>query len=127
MAYDKDSETKPKRKSEGKLTDEEVVSICDYEFDNAMSRDGEEISVERALAMDYYQSKPLGNEVPGNSSMVTSDVADVVDGIIPSLLRIFCTADNLAVFRPTGAEDIPAARQESDTVNQVFWVKNDPS
>lgn len=125
MAYEKEAEGKPKRKSAGKLTDAEVVSICDWEFDNASGRDGEEISTERQLAMDYYNSKPLGNEVPGNSSMVTSDVADVVDGIIPSLLRIFCTADNLANFRPTGPEDIAAARQESDTVNQVFWVKND--
>lgn len=107
-----------------KLSDDELVSIVDYEFDNAMGDEGGDISVERINAWNYYLGKPLGNEVEGQSQARTSDVADVVDGIMPSLLRIFSTADNLANFDPVGAEDIEAARQESDVVNHTFFKKN---
>lgn len=107
-----------------KLSDEELVSIVDYEFENAMSVEGGSISNERARAWDCYMAKPLGNEVPGSSSIVTSDVSDVVDGIIPSLLRIFTTSDNLASFDPTSKDDIEKAAQESDAVNYVFFRQN---
>jgi hypothetical protein len=107
-----------------KLTDEELGTILDAEFSTAMGEAGGEISSERARAWDYYLSKPLGNEVEGESDIVTSDVADVVDGIMRSLMRIFTTADNLVSFEPVSKEDIPAAEQESDYVNYVFFKQN---
>lgn len=107
-----------------KLSDEELVKAVDSEFSNAMGSPGGEISTERAKAYDYYLSKPLGNEIEGQSQVVTSDVADVVDSIMPSLLRIFTTADNLVGFDATGEEDEEGAEQESDYVNHVFFKQN---
>lgn len=109
-----------------KLTDQELISIIDSEFESAMGKEGGEISLERAKAFDYYLSKRLGNEVEGQSSIVSSDVADVVDGIMPSLLRIFTSAENLVSFDPVGPEDEDQAEQESDYVNYVFF-KHNPS
>jgi hypothetical protein len=107
------------------MDDKRLVSIVNTEFKNAMGADGQEISRERELAWDRYLSRPMGNEVEGESVVVTSDVADVVDGMMPSLLRIFTTADNVVSFDPTGPEDIPLAEQESDYVNYVFFKEND--
>jgi hypothetical protein len=107
-----------------KLTDDELGALVDAEFEGAMGGDGGEISSERAAAWDYYLSKPLGNEIEGESDVVTSDVADVIDGIMPSLIRIFTTDDNLVIFEPQGPEDIKAAEQESDYVNYVFFKQN---
>lgn len=107
------------------LTDEEIVSIVDSEFESAMGHDGGEISVERAKAWDYYLSKPLGNEVEGRSQVVTSDVADVVDSVMPSLLRLFTIDENLVNFEPVDGNDIALAEQESDTVNYVFFKEQD--
>ena len=89
-----------------------------------MGKEGHEVSQERARAWNFYLSKPLGNEVDGLSKALTTDVADVVDGIMPSLLRIFTQVDNLANFDPVGPEDIDAARQESDVVNHTLFKKN---
>lgn len=108
-----------------KMTDEELQSLVDAEFTAAMGMSGGEISRERAKAWDFYMARLLGNEVEGQSQVVTSDVADVVDSIMPSLLRIFTTADNLIDFDPVGKEDVPQAQQESDYVNHVFFKKND--
>lgn len=103
---------------------EQLLKIVNHEFQNSMGAENQEISVERAAAMDRYLGKPLGNEVEGQSDVVTSDVADVVDGLMPSLLRIFTTAENVVGFDPTGPEDIKQAEQESDYVSHVFFKEN---
>ena len=107
-----------------KLSDEELLSIVDAEFTSAMGTSGGQISIERAKAYDFYLSKKFGNEIDGQSQVVTSDVADVVDGLMPSLLRIFTTAENLVNFDPVDPEDMEAAQQESDYVNYVFFKQN---
>lgn len=106
------------------MTDEELVAFVNSEFEDAQGSESGEIGEERARAYEYYLSKPLGNEEEGQSQIVTSDVADVVDGMMPSLLRIFTTAENLIDFDPVSAEDIAKAEQESDYVNHVFFKKN---
>lgn len=107
-----------------RMTERELLNLVNTEFTSAMGKEGGEISVERAEAWNYYLSKPLGNEVDGQSSVVTSDVADIVDGIMPSLLRLFTTADNLVSFDPVGFEDVALAEQESDYINYIFFKKN---
>lgn len=106
------------------MTEQQLGSLIDREFANAQGRPGGDISNERAQALDYYLQKPFGDEIEGESQVVTADVADVVDGMMPSLLRIFTTADNLVNFDAVGEEDVEAARQESDYVNYIFFKQN---
>jgi len=107
------------------LTDREVLAIVDREFTSAMGAPDGEISTERGLAWDYYNSKPLGNEIQGRSQVRTSDVSDVVDGIMPSLLRMFTSKDNLVSFDAVGPEDEELAEQETDYTSYVFFKKNE--
>lgn len=106
------------------MEDREIIAIVDAEFEAAMGAPDGEISTERALAWKYYNSEPLGNEIEGKSSYVTSDVADVVDGIMPSLMRMFSTKDNLVSFDAHGPEDEALAAQETDYTSYVFFKKN---
>src|SRR5690606_1523594 len=106
------------------LTDEQLVTLVNQAFENALGAPDQEISSERARALDFYLQKPYGDEVEGRSTIVTSYVEDVVDGIMPSLLRIFTTADNVVSFDPVGPEDVAAAEQESDYVNYIFFKQN---
>ncbi len=107
-----------------KMRDDQLLAIVEREFSDAMGAPDGEISRERAKAWDYYLSKPLGNEEDGQSSVVSSDVADVVDSLMPSLLRIFTISENLIDFDPVGPEDVERAEQESDYVNHVFFKEN---
>src|SRR5690606_6185922 len=102
-----------------KLTDEQIVSLVNAEFDEALGAPDGEISLERAKAWDYYLRKHFGDEEEGSSQVVTSDVADVVDGIMPSLLRLFTTADNLVSFDAVGPEDEERAQQERSEERRV--------
>jgi len=107
------------------MDDRTLLSLVDDEFTSAMGAPQGDISTERANAWNYYLSKPRGDEEEGSSSVVTSDVADVVDGIMPSLLRIFTTSENLVSFDAVGAEDEDQADQESDYISHVFFKQND--
>lgn len=107
-----------------RMSDKELLDIVNSAFDSSMGVEGGDIATERASAWDFYHSKLLGNEVDWESKVVTSEVAEVVDGIMPSLMRIFTSAENLIEFEPVGEEDIEAAEQESDYVNYVFFKKN---
>ena len=86
-------------------------------------RDGR-LARERARALDLYYARPLGNEVEGRSHVVSTDVADTVEWIMPSLMRIFASGSEIVRFEPVGPEDEAAARQATDYVNHVFQVDN---
>lgn len=107
------------------MDDRKLLAIIDQEMNNAMGEPGGEISAERALAWDFYLAKKLGNEIDGMSQVVSADVMDVIDAIMPILLRMFTTADNLISFDPGGPDDVDRARQESDYINYVFFKQLD--
>lgn len=84
------------------------------------------LSDERSRAMDYYQGD-MARDMPtleGRSSAVSTDVADTIEGIMPSLMEIFAGGDETIRFEPSGPEDVQAAEQETDYVNHVFMQQN---
>src|SRR5260221_14201969 len=69
----------------------------------------------------------MGTDVPGQdgrSRAVWTDVADTIEGLMPSLMDIFAGSDEVVRFEPVGPEDEAAAQQETDYVNHVFMQQN---
>ena len=84
------------------------------------------LAEERADAMDYYLGD-MRKDMPaqdGRSRAVSTDVADTVEGLMPSLMDIFAGSDEVVRFEPVGPEDEAAAQQETDYVNHVFMQQN---
>jgi hypothetical protein len=84
------------------------------------------LSDERTDAMDYYLGD-MSRDMPaadGRSRAVSTDVADTVEGMMPALMDIFCSGEEVVEFHPVGEEDVAAAEQETDYVNHVFMQKN---
>jgi hypothetical protein len=79
---------------------------------------------EREKAMREYSRAPYGNEEPGWSSIVTSDVQDTVEWVLPALLKVFTSTDRAVSFDPTRAEDVEGADQATDACNYVFYKQN---
>lgn len=76
---------------------------------------------------DRYYNGDMEADLPaeeGRSSAVSSDVADVVEGLMPHLMDIFAGSDEVVRFEPVGPEDEAAAQQETDYVNHVFMQQN---
>jgi hypothetical protein len=84
------------------------------------------LSSERTAAMDYYNGD-MNRDMPpqdGRSKAVSSDVADTIEGLMPSLMEIFAGSDDVMQFNPVGPQDVQAAVQETDYVNHVFMQQN---
>jgi len=107
-----------------KITEEELVTRIRGEITDSLGYLGDTISQQREKAMQYYYGLPFGNEVDGRSQFVDTTVADTIEWIKPSLMRIFASGDNMVVFEPHGPEDVEAAKQATDYVNYVFQKDN---
>ncbi|WP_244941512.1 portal protein [Bradyrhizobium yuanmingense] len=84
------------------------------------------LASERADAMAYYlgdMEKDMPTQ-PGRSKTVSTDVADVIEGLMPQLMDIFAGSDEVVRFEAVGPEDEEAAQQETDYVNHVFMQQN---
>ena len=107
-----------------RMRDTELLAICEAEIDAASGWSSGELSNERATAMEYYLGEPYGDEKEGRSQIVTREVLDTVEWILPSLMRIFADRENLVEFDPTGPEDEDQAQQETDRVGYAYWKEN---
>lgn len=105
-------------------TDEEILSIIEHEERNALGYLSGELSQERADALEYYNREPRGDEVEGQSAVISSDVADTIDWALPDLIKIFTSSDKAVEFEPEGPEDEAAAKQATQAVNYVFYRQN---
>jgi len=107
------------------MTKEELLALINSEEDSAIGFHGGELSEQRTKALEYYLQQPFGNEEIGRSQAVSSDVSDVVNWLMPSLIDVFLSSDNAVSFEAVGAEDENAAKQETAYVNHVFFKQND--
>lgn len=103
------------------LTKTQLVDQINTEFENALNRPGDSIDQQTADAWRRFRRDKLDNEVEGDSEVVTSDVREVVMGMLPQFMRTLALADNLATFDPVGEEDEERAEQETEYINHVFW------
>src|SRR5689334_5158381 len=68
---------------------------------------------ERAKATEYYLGE-MRQDMPapdGRSRAVSTDVADTIEGLMPTLMDIFAGSDEVVRFEPVGPEDEQAAQQ----------------
>lgn len=105
-----------------KLDDDEILSICLGELQSATSSG--DLAKQRSEAMDRYMGEDYGDEVEGRSKVKTREVLETIEGLMPSLMRVFADEENLVVFRPQSPEDEEQAEQETDVVSHVFWNEN---
>ena len=107
-----------------KLTKSKLLSLISQEVQNSLGFYSSDLATQRKEAIKYYLGEPLGNEIEGRSSVVSQDLLEVVESILPSLMRMFTQQDKIVNFEPTQAEDVPYAEQVSDYCNYVFTKDN---
>ena len=106
------------------MVQNELKSILQAEIDDAIGYIETETVDQRKQALEAYLRQPYGNETEGKSQIVTGEVAEAIDGALPSLVRIFTGSDNIVVFEPQGPQDEASAKQATDYCNWVFTKDN---
>src|SRR5690606_32258791 len=84
-----------------------------------------EIAKERAEAWRYYDGdREIIPTRKGKSSVVSTDVANAINWMLPALLRVFFQGEHVGRFEPTNDNDKAAAEQATDYVNYVLMRDN---
>jgi hypothetical protein len=102
-----------------------LASIVSAEIEDATSFIDSDIGPQRAGAVDRYFGRPYGDEDEGRSQVVSRDVHDTINAILPSLMRVFFGSENVVEFAPEGEEDVETAEQATDYINYIVTVDND--
>ena len=106
------------------MTDMELEAMMGQEITDAVSYIDSDLSPIRARGTEYYRGDPFGNEEEGRSQVVAMEVRDTVSAMLPSLMKIFFSSENVVEFVPRGAEDEAGAQQATDYCNYVFSNDN---
>jgi hypothetical protein len=108
------------RKMAEEMDEYQLNSIVSSEIRDSLNHFDQEFSQERIRAMDFYLGEPMGNEVEGRSQVVSTEVSDTVEAIMPNLMRVFTSNDKYVRFNARTSEDAERAEQISDYVNYVI-------
>jgi len=106
------------------MDDAELQAIITQDLTDAISYVDSDLSPTRARGTEYYRGDLFGNEVEGNSKVVAMEVRDTVSAMLPSLMKVFFSSENVVEFVPRGPEDVKSAQQATDYVNYIFQNDN---
>ncbi len=107
-----------------KLSDSELRAILNSEINGALGYLGGQLSEQRKKSLEYYLGEKLGTEIDGRSQVISTDVSDTIETILPNLLRIFTASDRTVICEPVKAEDVALADQATNYINYIFNKDN---
>lgn len=102
----------------------ELQSIARSEIERAISYCDGVLAPKRKKATRYYRGDLFGNEEEGRSKVVSRDVRDSVQEILPDLIEVFFGGEQAVEFVPEGPEDVALAAQQTDYVNYIVQQDN---
>jgi hypothetical protein len=112
-----------------KMNDDELRAITDGEMRNAVGYWSGKLASQRQKAMVYYLGEPKLDlsppEVDGRSAVVSPDVRNTIESMLPQLMVKFSGSDTVVEFEATKPGDEPKAEQATDYINHLYHVKND--
>lgn len=84
---------------------------------------GEKPYVQSEKEIDYAAGdyEPSGNN---KSDAVSTDVRDTVMSVLPSLMRIFTSSENIVNFVPRDQTQVGLAKQATNDILYTFWEEN---
>jgi hypothetical protein len=106
------------------LDDDDLRSICAREIEAAQNHMST-LSEVRKDALDAYLGKNNYPSKAGQSSVVTREVLETCEWILPQLLKVFVSSDEIVRFEPQGPEDVQYAEQATDFCNFI-WNRQNP-
>lgn len=111
-----------------RMTDDELKAVTDGEMRQAVGFWSGKLANQRLKAMAYYYCEPKLDlsppEVEGRSSVVSPDVRNTIESMLPQLMVKFCGGDSVVDFEANKPGDEGKAQQATDYINHLFYVRN---
>jgi hypothetical protein len=104
-----------------------LAEIVEAELADAKDFIDNDIGELRAKNTEYYNGELFGNEEPGRSQVVSRDVRDTVQAMMPSVMRVMHGGDRVVEFKPKRADAVKQAEQATDYINEVVLGQDNES
>lgn len=114
----------------GQRPKDNLGDYTEYEYivreliDDAQSFEDSTLSPDREDNLKYFYGEIPESEGEGTSKAVSTDFRDTVMAILPSLIRIFTSAENVVNCKPNFEGQEEAAKQCTDYLQLIFWEDN---
>jgi hypothetical protein len=129
MAQDYEDEAPEADVSPDEQLPEGLAAAVASEITDAISYMDESVADIQAQMTEYYKGELPGvtqEDVDDNrSDIVSRDVHDAVQAVMPDLIRTFLGAENVVEFKPAGPDDDAYASQATDAIRHIFENDND--
>ena len=110
------------------MSDTELSALIEREASNSLGFNDLLADIRRK-SLEYYHGDAEGDlappEVEGRSKVVSKDLLDAVEWIMPSMMRTFAGSDEVCRFEPDGPEDEQAARDATRYVSHIIMERNE--
>jgi hypothetical protein len=111
------------------MSEDTLRSITDQQMRQAVGYYSGKLSAQRQKAMRYYLGEAFGDlappEVEGRSSVVSPDVRNTIESMLPQLMVKFAGSEQVVSFEPNKPGDEQKAAQATDYINYLFHQRND--
>lgn len=110
------------------LSQDELKALVQTEMRQSLGYSSSRLSQARQKAEYYYLGLAVGDlsppEVDGRSSVVSTDVRDTIESMLPQLMLTFCGGDSIVEFEPQNPDDEARAKAATEYINYLFFKKN---
>jgi hypothetical protein len=111
-----------------KMNESELRAITDAEMRQAVGYWSGKLANQRQQAMYYYLGEAVGDlsppEVEGRSTVVSPDVRNTIESMLPQLMVKFAGGECPVAFLPNKPGDEQKAEQATDYIGHLYSVKN---
>lgn len=107
------------------MSDDDLLALLRSEIANSTGGlTTNTLSENRKNALKTYMGDPYGDEMDGQSRVVTTEFRDTVESLLPQLVKIFMASDTVVQFEPDQPQDDEGSAQATEYINHVFMVDN---
>ena len=108
------------------MDEEEILSVISTElYQSATGTFSTEVDGSRQDALEYYLGKPRGDEVEGRSQIISTDVADAIEWIMPQIIKAMVSKGPVVEFDAISAGDEKQAELETEFTHDTFMKENE--
>ena len=109
---------------EGPMDHDAIQTEAARIINEAVSYQESDLAPAREQASNYYFGRPFGDEEDGRSQVISTDVKNKVDGMMPSIMRVFFGPTQIVEFEAHNETTMNMARQATDYVNYIIVQDN---
>lgn len=110
------------------MSDSEICAVIDGELSQSVGHN-DDVSLLRQSAMQCYMGEATGDlsppDIEGQSKVVSKDLMDTVEWIMPSMMRLFCGSDTVARFEADSMADEKACEDATKYITHIIQEQNE--